>query len=556
MASQVAYSRKNYELKVQAFNELRDGATALAGARRRARKITTWDPSTRKGVGQVMEKQHHLGRDIGGLANYFANKCSSALDIISADSFTIHYQIYGDIERRAAYGENTVSVFVSVVWELCPVDVRLYADVLDPVLAREKLVGASREGIPDFDQIAKCTSWDKNAVRALPDADRNMFKVLISDVKVGQSKLTRLVKGFLMLLEAIEREHVDVTLDIQHSLLYTPVDIIRTFQAGDRAYVWNSAPTSEAHSAVLWRMCGAYPPPELAGSHVTVPADAPLTYMVSQGAIAGNGRVVRLTPGLIYASLTTYAMDVSCTQYLQQALIIACSLQENRYFSNVRLPAVSSKFDLMVPAFVVTGTKLDKPVLSREMAISVGRVHQMLLFAGVKDVLTAAELSTAAGFDPVQSMRSFLGSQTTLLRHMGGSISAINIVEASMKMRVHELLRAADFSDILNLSVLEGAWLCQEATSTVELGILNAITDGQADLSGAITPLDLLCRELDLAAVRTIALTYQQARSMSDGYVSHRPIMSAKTGRGGGVIGQLFWYRNAITSLVVACGKQ
>nr|CAI9240339.1 capsid protein [Alphachrysovirus sp. 'dothistromae'] len=499
--SQINFSNERYDEKTAAFNALRSGATALRRSKALSVKLTSWDPATRAGASNFREKQNMLGRDIGSVANYFDNKRSSALEVICKDEFTVNYQIYGDIRREAVFGQNTLSIFFPIKWSQCEVNVSLYPDVLDKPIPREKFTTAAREGIPNRDDIAKVTGWNRNVVRDIQDTDISMFKVLIGQVMVGQSKLTRLVKGFLMLLECMERDHIDVVLDVQNTVLYNPTQVLNSFRANGRAYVYNSKPSSSVHTAVLWRMCGAYPPPEIRGSHIQIPADGANVFMVLEGAVPAQGQRVRLTQGLIYASIMAYAMDVSCTQHLQQALIIACSLQQNRYFSRVQLPAVVSVMDLMIPAFMTTSSRLDKPILSIEMATSVGRLRQMLMFMNVKDVLTSAELSTSRGFDPAQSMRSYMSSQAALITQMSSEISALCLVEAAIKMKVHEAMREDDFSDILNLSAFEGLWLCQEGTKSVKNGIISALVNGVSDLSGDMCSYDIVRREMDLGRI-------------------------------------------------------
>ncbi|AZT88572.1 capsid protein [Beauveria bassiana chrysovirus 1] len=495
------YKHALYEKKVAAFNALRAGAAALAASRDKHKKLQVWAPNTHRGAEDQLEKQHLYGRDIGGVTHYFDNKVSSALDVICEDEFAIHYQIYGDIGRQAMYGNNNVGLFVHVRWDQLPISVGLYPGPLDRLLARDKLTAAAREGIPDRDQVAKATGWSRNDVRNLGDHEMAAFKGLLEQVRVGQSKLTRLVKGFLMLLECMERGEIDVLLGIQHTIVYGPQAVIGSHLHEGRAYVYNSRPSQPVHSAVLWRMCGAYPPPELAGSHINIPADGAHVFMVTEGGLVGNMGMVRLNPNLIYASMMTYAMDTGCTGYLQQALVIACSLQQNRYFSKVKLPRVVSVYDLMVPAFSQPMTKLDKPILSLPMAKSVGRLHQMLSFTAIRDNLTAAELSTTAGFDPEVSMRAYLKSQSLVVSRMSSFISELSLMEATSSMKIHDQLDVADFRDILSISIFEGLWLCQEARKTVSNGVIEALVRGVSDMSQDTTTYDVLTRELRLANV-------------------------------------------------------
>jgi len=493
------FSDKRYAEKLQAFNELRAGATALKASMSTSRQLQVWSPARHDGADALREKQSRLGRDIGAMAHFFDNKGSAALDIIHANTFSIHYQIYGDIEREAVFGQNTLGLTVEVEWSRLGVETQLYPAFLDKTLPREKFTAAAREGIPNRDDVAKTTGWSREAVRGLADDQISMFKNLLEQVRVGQSKLTRLVKGFLILLECMERGYFDVDLAIQNLVLYSPRDVIHSFATGGRAYVYNSTPSSRAHSAVLWRMCGEYPPPELAGSHVAVPADADHVYMVAEGQLPPNGTTVRLNPNLIYSSIMRYAMDCSCTQYIQQALIIACSLQQNRYFSKVGLPAVASTFDLMVPAFVTTSTRLDKPAITIEMAKSVGRVHQMLAFVSTRDLISAAELSTKPGRDPILDIKTYLRSQASVLQRNASFLSDINLLEAASGMRTHNLLDQEDIQDIMSVSILEGLWLCDSPKKCVKGGVIEALIRGIHDMGSPVSKLTVLERELLLA---------------------------------------------------------
>jgi len=276
--SQYSFNDDKYSRKNKAFNQLRSQATALVAVKKRQTGLETWCPATRKGTSNYREKATYLGRDVGAVASYFDNKRSAALDLICEDRFTLHYQVYGDLRREAVYGNNTLGVFLDLEWTQCDITISTYPDSLERLLTREKFMSAAREGIPNRDEISKACGWSKLDIQRMRDADMSTLRDLAEQIRVGQSKLTRIVKGFLM-LEVLERGHLVITPDVQNAVVYGPNEVINSFRADGRGYVWNSRPSSNTHTAVLWRMCGVYPPPELAGSHVHIPADAPNMFM-------------------------------------------------------------------------------------------------------------------------------------------------------------------------------------------------------------------------------------------------------------------------------------
>jgi len=493
------YKTSEEDDRNRVFKELRARASALRNAKARSSNLQVWNPATREGTSHYRENITRYGKDIGAVLTYFDNAHSSALDTICHDEFVLEYQVHGDIGREVVYGENTLSIFTTVTWELCEVSVILYPDLLTMTMPREKITTAAREGIPDRDQVAKSTGWSRDAVRQIGDEDLSLFKVMLSQVTVGQSKVTRLVKGFLLLLECMEKGELTIDLEVKDYVTYAPAPVLNSFRDSGRAYVYNSRPTSHVHTAVLHRMCGSYPPPEI-DSHVSIPSDGERVYMVMEGRRCTDS-LVTLTPNLIYASIMMYAMDVSCTSVLQEALIIACSLQQNRYFSRVKLPKVASQFDLMVPAFVANGSKLDKPILSLNMSKSLGRIHQMLMFSNIKDLISAAEFTTKRGFSAAGSIRAFMGSQASLMSQMASHISPLGLLEATKRMKVHECLDEADFSDLASIPIFEGLWLCQDAISTVKNGVIMPLVRGSADMDNRANGEAVLARELNLAGV-------------------------------------------------------
>lgn len=488
------------ERKSAVFNTLRNNASALNVARRVKDNLKSWSPGSRAGTGTDLELSNRYGRSIGGIVNWFDNHHSAALDTICQDDFELIYQLHYDVARIAVFGVNTMTVHVAVSWRKCDIEVVGYAGPLRTLMTREKLASAARAGIPDRDQVSKDSGWSKDAVRRLPDDLMSTLQNLLSTVSIGQSKITRLVKGFLLLLEVQERGALGMAVNTPLSILYEPMAVLQSFRQGDRAYVYNSKPDSEAHTMVLQLMSGAYPPP-MYNSHISIPADGTQIVMVSKGQLPNNGRPVTLTPQLVYASLMTYAMDVSLTGDLQEALLIACSLQENRYFSKVRLPTVISVDDLMAPSFIPENSQLNRPFITTEMAKSLGRIHQMVHFCICKDIVGASVMQTKAGFDPSASIRTYLNSNSKLVSKMAEGMAGFDIVASTASLKIHEELTTVDYTDMLNLSIFEGLWLVNSANRVVDNGIIAAIIDGERLLTQDRSSYHVLREELEIAGV-------------------------------------------------------
>ncbi|UOK20162.1 coat protein [Diplodia seriata chrysovirus 1] len=494
-------NNKKYAEKTALFLSARQGAGALERVQRERLRLSNWSADTLEGADKEPEKQVHLGHDLGGVINYFEHNLIGALELIHRPTFDITYHVYGDVARQPVFGENTSSATVKVSWDRCPVDVELYPGVVDRVSLHEDLVTVRRQGLKYRDQIAKSTAWNRNELVQLTDDRVLELQKLIEAVGVGQNKLTRLVKGFLIYLECLEAGQLTVNTSMKNVVVYAVVQLLNVFRVPNRSYVFNSDPDSEVHTAVLKMMSEAYPPPMIQ-SHVTVPADGEEVFMVTQGKVPVQAIQIVLNPIQVWSSVIKYANDVGVTEYLQTALICACSLQQNRYFSRVGLPKVVAQNDLMIPAMRHINITAPRPLLSKTMYISTGRVHQMLAFMTARDIIAVGNMSTKQGFDSAASIRSYISLQEGVVEKMGSYFTDIKILDATPQFKYLSRLDEDDFDDLYQLSALEGLWLCDRTEKVVENGVIMALKGGVKDMSDETSTKDVLVRELGLMNVR------------------------------------------------------
>ncbi|QGR26539.1 capsid protein [Chrysothrix chrysovirus 1] len=492
--------RLEYDQKLNAASLLRGKAMALNIAKVQRGKLRTWMPSSRIGTEIDIEKQAMLGRTVAETVDYFDNKCSNALEVLAEDKMCIGYQMYYDIDRPAVLGLNTMTTNIPVTWSKLDVEIRHYTSDLKRVAASEKITSAARDGIPNRDDISKATGWSRDAMRQLGDDRMQTLRVLLESSVVGQEKLSRLVKGYLWLLECMERQTVNVTVDTQNYVLYNPDRILDSYRHQDRAYVFNSKTESVGHTAVLFKMCQEYPPKEF-NSHVHIPADGENIFMVAQGQLPPNNVTVTLNPGIIHASILTYAMDTSITDQLQSALLIACSLHQNRYFSKMRLPRVVSTYDLMVPAYIAQSSQLNEPIISINLAKSLGRLHQMLAFVTARDIMSAGEMTTKQGYDPSVSIINCFKSSNQLIARMAENIGPLALLETTKQLQIYQWITKDDIEDLATISIMEGLWLATTASKVVHNGVIAAIMDGSKDMTGDTSTYDLLKQEVAMSGV-------------------------------------------------------
>jgi hypothetical protein len=494
------FNREKQRYRLAIFNKVRDAGPALKRVKKDYDTIQTWTPGDGEFERTYLDKNLG-GRDIGALCDYFNNYHIGALEHIVSKRFEIGYHIYGDITRQAMLGENTNSMRVPVTWDTLDVEVEVYRGeglrLEQTALART----AAESGIRNRQDITKFTGWNPDITRNMGDARLAELQELLKVTAVNQNKFTRLVKGFLMFLYLKESGSTRVVKNIQNVILSGPMATLQSFGQPGRAYVHNSNPTSDAYSLTLSLMGEAFPP-SFIQSHVTVPSDGEHVFLVACGGNVNPSVSIMLSHNMVLASIFRYASDVGVSSQLQGALIAACSLKENRYFSKIGLPAVVDYCDLLMSQFVIHDLQENqKTFLSGNMAVAVGRIHQMLCFATAKDVITSAECSTRSGYDWRGSVISFLSQQESRIARLGTYFTDIKIMDCVPEFKWLSYMDEADISDISSLSILESLWLCDRTKKISDNGSIMHLKCGMHDLTDAKDSLSVLKKEINTSGI-------------------------------------------------------
>lgn len=126
--------------------------------------------------------------------------------------------------------------------------------------------------------------------------------------------------------------------------------------------------------------------------HVKIPADGKIIYLVGYSPMKRYHNVV-VSPELVMRTLIEYSDQFWLEEELESAIVMACSLRQNRYLEKVGLSAVLSNCDLVYPALSGSqaggGGVRQKTILSKKTAVMLGRFHQMACLVLFKDFDTS-----------------------------------------------------------------------------------------------------------------------------------------------------------------------
>jgi hypothetical protein len=213
-----------------------------------------------------------------------------------------------------------------------------------------------------------------------------------------------------------------------------------------------------------------------------IPADGSEHYVVLHGTRPTNQYDCDITADLVWTGMINYAREMQVMDQVEQALICACTLHDNRYFREVSLPKVESTLDLVRPVFVNVSTDDNlRPMVDSHMAKVVGRVHQMAAMLLIKDMIIAARTSTTGGQDYMSIMRSYLSHQESIMTRMSRWLTTVDILSATGEMKWLSCMNNDDILDIGGLSIFEGLWLASSDCRSIENGGVDMLFKGKND---------------------------------------------------------------------------
>lgn len=405
-------------------------------------------------------------------------------------------------------GENTQGLSVPVHWEKKDVEVKVQP-MPNRTLPKKEIIGnVLSTGILDKSMLSKQMGFTVEDCKTLRESESHTLVSLFREAGSVQNKYTRLLKGCLIVQDCKRHGKMAVGGIHKHIVQYTPRGIAESANHGNRAYMFTHMPKSVYYNTMLVLMAGEYPTRYSRCGDVFVPSDARENYLVTSEDIdsaAGFMMAPSITAELALAAVIEYAVACQLTDELQSAMVTACSLLENRYLTQVSLPKVVSKCDLILPAFSFYAEK-DTSIhqlgaMTAEMSIMVGRLHQMSCLTVAKDTLTAAQMSSRADIDWMSTANSMVMEREGLLSNLGNHITDLPVLRMTPQLKWLTNLDQRDYHDILQVPVFESLWITGKAGLGVSGGALHLMKKGFANMESGNAYVDFFLRECKKAGV-------------------------------------------------------
>lgn len=494
------FNPKKFERAEEAFRLLRRDSQHYKAARVDVGAEATWAPT-----------KFNPGKDYGSgcasktrviklLQEYMRKACVGGMDALRGDTIGIWYMIMGDIRLECSLGSNTSGIRGRFEWSGFHTIVSLHSGVNTRLALTEGTSTILAHNLTERSKLQKATGWDTLVVQAMSVDDITTLGNLVRSAAGGHNKITRLVKGMMLYIDLLHDGRQEFNGLINNIIPYQAAQVLASFRARGRSHAFCSKPSSVAY-IVLMHLVGQRYPFNAGGlvcrGNAVIPADSQEHYVVVRGAVGGPGYRCTLTPASVWTGIVCYAREMEVSDQLEEAMIIACSLYENRYLREVGLPKVESTVDLIRPMFNLTRTDdSEKPIIDADAAIVVGRVHQMGCLLMAKDMIISAQHSTSATMPYTEIVTSYLQSQETVVNRMVEWVSPVSLVSAAPSMKWLSKLNGDDIRDIDKFSIFEGLWLCGAATKSVERGGISCLVRGTNDRMQRNGYMNLLDSEL------------------------------------------------------------
>ncbi|ARM36036.1 putative capsid protein [Bipolaris maydis chrysovirus 1] len=491
------FNAGKYDRRQAIYMAVRAGAPAFKKAVETVQKLEHWDPT--KLPSKMADGKPMLFKGLQAVESYMERYSASSLDALSEEKNSFGYGIFGDIRRPAMLGANTVGIDVTVEWGSTEVDAEMHNGENRKMIVSTNTTTVRNEQGKDRAGLSKATGWDRTECYSMSPSDVQTLCTLIDTGRAGFNKYTRLVKGMLVYLDLLSNGKQAIKKRIPNMISYDLRSVLDSYQHRDRSYIYCSNPDSPEYRVVLSLMSEAYPNDDMTCYGVAnIPADGETNVIVVNGAAGSSVNYhVELTPQMVMASITQYATESGIADELESALVCASSLYHNRYLARVGLPRVVSSIDLIMPMFrPANEVRCARPSVARELAVSIGKLHQMCMFLTIKDILVAARGSTKAGFNYSSVVESYLTTQEEVVSVMNASVTPLRLLEMTPQMKWMYKIDAEAMQDLDSLSIFEVFWLCDGGVASVRNGGVMAFKKGVSDMMTDNPYHDILRKEL------------------------------------------------------------
>nr|GLL30374.1 putative viral coat protein [Ipomoea trifida] len=433
-----------------------------------------------------------LKKVIGQVGGFLKKQIKGGVNLFLQDKFIIDYELRCNLDNDPVYGCENMNLSFVIKWDKLPVKVRCVPGDCREVIISAELKAIIQEGmIKDLNEFAGLTGLNVEQLRNINASKYLQLLRMFEFSTAGQSKLTRLVKGCLMFLDHLKSGPMQYEGHEIVGIEYNAENLVRALTYEDTAYVFstNNDDDSAEINAILYGMCEQYPHPVFGGcSNVSIPADAKSIKLVGYKVDPVKTDVI-IRAEIVWGVLLQYAHQFSLREDLEAALIIACSLRENKYMSKATLPKVVSLCDLVYPAMTkhqyVFG---ENTLIDSGGAIMVGRFHQLLNFVMFKDLDASLMNTSVMCFDQNREMRSILSRDNVPLMEYMEDMSVASILKATKAMGWLGSLNDEDMDRLRMSSIFEGFWLVRDPKTVLKTGLIKCLKNGYKNPIGLMQP--------------------------------------------------------------------